>query len=77
MVGSVIQMWTMFMATLERVRSLRQMSDKLPRGPPRARQATSSSPHTDATMFGVHALAPVRSRVRRASMRAMSHRVFR
>jgi hypothetical protein len=62
MVGSVIQMWTMLMATLEKVSTLQWIRERLPCGPPRVRRAVLSLPHMKLMMWGVHALVPVRRR---------------
>jgi hypothetical protein len=68
----VSQMWTVLMATLERVSRRRRMRHRLPRGSPSASRASSSSPQTELIMCGVQASAPIRSRVRRAKIVAMS-----
>jgi hypothetical protein len=49
------------------------MRERLLCGPPRAmaKRASSFSHHTELTMYGVQALAPVRRRVRGASIFAM------
>ena len=73
-VGSVSQMWTVLMATLESVSKRRRMRDRSPRGPPSASRASSSSPQTELIMCGVQASAPIRSRVRRVKIVAMSLR---
>ena len=44
--GSVSQMWTVLMATLESVSMRRRMRDRSPCGPPSASRALSSSPQT-------------------------------
>ena len=74
MLGSVSQMLTVLMATLESVSRQRQMRDRSPRGPPSASRASPSSPQTELIMCGVKASAPTRSRVRRAKIVAMSLR---
>ena len=56
--GSVSQMWTVLMATLDSVSSRRRMRDRSPRGPPSTSSASSSSPQTELIMCGVHASAP-------------------
>jgi len=73
-VGSVSQMWMVLMATLESVSRRRRIRDRLPRGPPSASHASSSSPQTELIMCGVQASAPIKSRVRRAKIIAMSLR---
>ncbi len=47
MLGLVIQMWTMLIATLENVRIFLQIREMSPQDPPRARCAFLSSPHKD------------------------------
>jgi hypothetical protein len=59
--GSVSQMLTVLMATLESVSRQRQMRDRSPRGPPSASRASPSSPQTELIMCGVQASAPTRS----------------
>jgi hypothetical protein len=72
--GSVSQMWTVLMATLESVSRRRRIRDRSPRGPTSASHASSSSPQTELIMCGVQASAPTRNRVRRAKIVAMSLR---
>ncbi len=72
MLGLVIQMWTMLIATLESVRIFLQIRERSPWGLPRARSAFLLSPHTELIMWGVHASAPVRRGVSLAKMQAMS-----
>jgi hypothetical protein len=72
--GSVSQMWTVLMATLESESRRRRMRDRSPHGPPSASRASSSSPQTELIMCGVQASAPTRSRVRRAKIVVMSLR---
>ncbi len=76
MLGLVIQIWTMLIATLESVsvRIFLWTRERSPWGPPRARRAFLWSPHTELIMWGVHASAPVRRRVSLARMQAMSRR---
>jgi len=59
------------MATLENVSRRCQMRDRLPRGPPSASRASSSSSQTELIMWGVQVSAPTRSRVRRAKIVAI------
>ncbi len=75
MLGSVIQMWTMLIAILESVRIFLQIRERSPQGPPRARRAFLSSPHTELIMWGKYASAPVRRSVSLARMRAMTRRL--
>ncbi len=50
MLGLVIQMWTMLIATLESVRIFLRIRERSPWGPPRARGAFLLSPHTELIM---------------------------
>ncbi len=72
--GSMSQMWTVLMATLESVSRRQRMRDRLPCGPPSASRASSSSPQPELIMCGVQVSAPTRSRVRCAKIVAMSLR---
>jgi hypothetical protein len=53
MLGFVIQMWTLLMASLERERIFLRISERSPLGPPSARHALASLPYTELMMLGV------------------------